>query len=103
MSTPEKRPSIRMSEVALALATRPASQPVTVVKTGTNAKGELVYREVSVAAHDPHEALRINIELTDALAAKYPAPVNGDELPKGVRPSTKPKREPTGLSNEVPF
>ena len=72
----ERPPAPRMSDVALALATR-TSDPVSKVELSLNAKGD-VQIDVAVSDTDPQNAATVAADLFDVLRAKYPR-TNGGE------------------------
>ncbi len=63
------RPSV--SEIALALAQRPRSEPVSTVQLSLNAKGD-VQITVDVDDPDPTMAAKVAQDVFDVLCAKYP-------------------------------
>lgn len=70
---PPHRPSV--SEIALALAGRPRSEPVSTVTLTLNAKGD-VQIQVDVDDPDVTQAAKVAQDVFDLLCAKYPR-VNG--------------------------
>ena len=73
-TTPPHRPSV--SEIALALAQRPRSEPVSTVALTLNARGD-VQIQVDVDDPDPAQAAKVAGDIFDALVAKYPRKENG--------------------------
>ena len=70
MPTPKThRPSV--SDIALAMATRRPSDPVSKVELSLNAKGD-VQIAVDVNDADPANAAKVAADLFDVLRAKYP-------------------------------
>ena len=70
MPTPKThRPSV--SDIALAMATRRPSDPVSKVELSLNAKGD-VQIAVDVNDSDPANAAKVAADLFDVLRAKYP-------------------------------
>ena len=70
MPTPKThRPSV--SDIALAMATRRPSDPVSKVELSLNAKGD-VQIGVDVNDSDPASAAKVAADLFDVLRAKYP-------------------------------
>jgi len=66
---PVHRPSV--SEIALALAQRPRSEPVSTVALTLNARGD-VQIQVDVDDPDPVMAAKVAQDVFDVLVAKYP-------------------------------
>jgi hypothetical protein len=66
---PQRHPAV--SDIALALAQRPRSEPVSSVDITLNAKGD-VQITVSVSDRVPSEAAKIAADIFDVLRAKYP-------------------------------
>jgi len=71
---PPHRPSV--SEIALALAQRPRSEPVSTVALSLNARGD-VQIQVDVDDPDPTMAAKVAQDVFDLLVAKYPRKDNG--------------------------
>jgi hypothetical protein len=73
VSAPERRqtPTERYHEAMLAFAARTAAPPESAIDITRNAKGDYQYT-VTVRGHDPDAALAKALELSDAIAAKYP-------------------------------
>ncbi len=63
------RPSV--SEIALALAQRPRSEPVSTVALTLNARGD-VQIQVDVDDPDPTQAAKVAGDIFDVLCARYP-------------------------------
>jgi hypothetical protein len=67
----ERSPHPTISDVALALATKRPSEPVSKVSLTRNAKGDTQI-EVDVSHVDPAEAAKVAAALYDILGAQYP-------------------------------
>lgn len=66
---PQRHPAV--SDIALALAQRPRSEPVSTVSLTLNAKGD-VQITVDVDDPDPTAAAKVAQDVFDVLCAKYP-------------------------------
>lgn len=75
---PEPVPHVRpaVSDIALALAQRPRSEPVSTVSLTLNARGDV---QITVDVDDPNpvQASKVAADLFDVLCAKYPRKENG--------------------------
>ena len=76
---PEPVPHVRpaVSDIALALAQRPRSEPVSTVSLTLNARGDV---QITVYVDDPNpvQASKVAADLFDVLCAKYPRKANDD-------------------------
>lgn len=76
-TTPEKRPSVRMGEVALAMASRPHAEPTHKVKLNRSTANGRWGIEVEVASRDLDEAYAEAVAKARLLEQEFPYEANG--------------------------